>query len=385
MSEKRKVPKLRFQEFIIPWKEKTLSEEIQIFNGYAFPSTQSQVVGCRWIKIADVGINKINNSNMSYLPESFSSKYKKFLLKEGDVVVALTRPILSGKLKIAKIDRGSNNSLLNQRVGKLISSGDLGYAYQLFQRRSLIGRIENNIAGTDPPNLAPTDLSTFKIPFPSLPEQQKIATFLTAVDRRIELLEQKKEKLEAYKKGVMQQLFSRQIRFKQDDGSKFPDWEEKKLGEVLSIGSGRDYKHLNEGDIPIFGTGGLMGYVDDFLFEGESVGIGRKGTIDKPVFLTGKFWTVDTLFYTHSFENVTPGFIYRLFLTINWKRHNEASGVPSLSKATIEKLKSEIPSIGEQEKISRFLDSIDLLISNLQDQINHMQTWKKGLLQKMFI
>ena len=112
-----------------------------------------------------------------------------------------------------------------------------------------------------------------------------------------------------------------------------------------------------------------MGFVDAFLFDGESVGIGRKGTIDKPVFLSGKFWTVDTLFYTHSFNSVTPSFVYRLFLTINWKKHNEASGVPSLSKTTIEKLKVEVPTIKEQEKISKFLDSVDLKISYLQAKI----------------
>ena len=74
------------------------------------------------------------------------------------------------------------------------------------------------------------------------------------------------------------------------------DWEEKPISKLLTIGSGRDYKHLSEGGIPVYGTGGYMLSVDDYLYDGESVCIGRKGTIDKPVFLTGKFWTVDTLF-----------------------------------------------------------------------------------------
>ena len=80
------------------------------------------------------------------------------------------------------------------------------------------------------------------------------------------------------------------------------EWETKNIGEVCEIGNGRDYKHLNEGEIPVYGTGGVMCYVDECLYDGPSVGIGRKGSIDKPILLDDKFWTVDTLFYTKSFK-----------------------------------------------------------------------------------
>lgn len=89
-----------------------------------------------------------------------------------------------------------------------------------------------------------------------------------------------------------------------------PEWEELPMNKLLSIGSGKDYKHLSNGYIPVYGSGGYMLSVDDFLYDGESVCIGRKGTINKPLYLTGKFWTVDTLFYTHSFKNCLPKFIY---------------------------------------------------------------------------
>lgn len=78
--------------------------------------------------------------------------------------------------------------------------------------------------------------------------------------------------------------------------------------------------------------------VNDYLYDGESVCIGRKGTIDRPLFLNGKFWTVDTLFYTYNFQDLLPRFCYYLFGSINWLQYNEASGVPSLSKETIENI-----------------------------------------------
>ncbi|MDI1306264.1 MAG: restriction endonuclease subunit S, partial [bacterium] len=242
------------------------------------------------------------------------------------------------------------------------------------------------LAGTSTiPDLNHGDFYKITLNIPSRPEQQKIASFLSAVDEKIQQLSRKKELLEQYKKGVMQQLFSGKLRFKDENGNDYPDWEEKNLGEVLKIGSGKDYKHLEKGNIPVFGTGGYMLSVNKFLYSGETVFIGRKGTIDKPFYFNGEFWTVDTLFYTHSFKSVIPKFIYCVFQQINWKLHNEASGVPSLSKSTIEKLNFDFPCIQEQQKIANFLSSIDAKIENVNQQLAQTQTFKKGLLQQMFV
>ena len=159
------------------------------------------------------------------------------------------------------------------------------------------------------------------------------------------------------------------------------EWKEYAIGMVLSIGNGRDYKHLHNGDIPVFGTGGYMTSVDDFLYDGESVFIGRKGTINKPLYYNGKFWTVDTLFYTYSFTNVLPKFVYCLFQTINWLKYNEASGVPSLSKTTIEKIKVCIPSMDEQDKLSTLLFLLDKRIEVQNKIIERLETLIKGIIE----
>jgi type I restriction enzyme S subunit len=162
------------------------------------------------------------------------------------------------------------------------------------------------------------------------------------------------------------------------------EWHRREIKDVLKIGSGRDYKHLNSGNIPVFGTGGYMLSVDKALYEGESVLIGRKGTIDKPFYYKGSFWTVDTLFYTHNFKNITPKFTSFIFQQINWKKYNEASGVPSLSKTTIEKIKIIIPSNEEQQKIAEFLGGVDEWIENLRAQKVALEEYKKGMMQKIF-
>lgn len=166
-------------------------------------------------------------------------------------------------------------------------------------------------------------------------------------------------------------------------------WKEYKLKSLCEIGNGKDYKHLGRGNIPVYGSGGYMTSVDDFLYDGESVCIGRKGTIDKPIFLTGKFWTVDTLFYTHSFHNCLPKFLYLIFQKINWYKYNEAGGVPSLSKTTIGEINVFVPvgekgELKEQQKIVDCIFSLDELIEATAQKVEVLKEHKKGLMQQLF-
>ena len=166
-------------------------------------------------------------------------------------------------------------------------------------------------------------------------------------------------------------------------------WKEYKLKSLCEIGNGKDYKHLGSGNIPVYGSGGYMTSVDDFLYDGESVCIGRKGTIDKPIFLTGKFWTVDTLFYTHSFHNCLPKFLYLIFQHINWYKYNEAGGVPSLSKTTIGEINVFVPvgekgELKEQQKIVNCIFSLDELIEATAQKVEALKEHKKGLMQRLF-
>jgi type I restriction enzyme S subunit len=178
----------------------------------------------------------------------------------------------------------------------------------------------------------------------------------------------------------MDEILSPNIRFQ----GFYDSWEVKKISDVLTIGSGRDYKHLKKGDIPVYGTGGLMLYVSDFLHDGKSVAIGRKGTIDKPQLLDGKFWTVDTLFYTHNYIDSIPEFIYAVFQRINWNEHNEASGVPSLSKNTINCIKITLPTKVEQTKIAEFLVSVDQKISNIEKKVKLLLKYKADIAKIIF-
>ena len=163
------------------------------------------------------------------------------------------------------------------------------------------------------------------------------------------------------------------------------DWEQRKLGEVVNVCSGRDYKHLVEGNIPVYGTGGYMLSVSEALSENEdAIGIGRKGTIDSPYVLKAPFWTVDTLFYCIPNKNNDLNFVYGLYQKINWKSMDESTGVPSLSKTAINNVDVSTTSLSEQAKIGSYFQSLDNLITLHQRKCESLKKVKKSMLQKMF-
>ena len=162
------------------------------------------------------------------------------------------------------------------------------------------------------------------------------------------------------------------------------DWEQVPLENIIKVNSGRDYKFANPGDIPVYGTGGYMLSIDTKLSDEDAVGIGRKGTINKPFFLKAPFWTVDTIFYLTSRNQNNIHFLLPLFQKINWKRYDESTGVPSLSKSTINKIRVNIPKIEEQRNVALLFQSLDHTITLHEEKQKQLEQLKKALLQKMF-
>ena len=141
-------------------------------------------------------------------------------------------------------------------------------------------------------------------------------------------------------------------------------WEQRKFSDIVDVCSGKDYKHLEEGPIPVYGTGGFMTSVDEALsYDRDAVGIGRKGTIDKPYLLKAPFWTVDTLFYAIPKPDMDLEFVHCSFLNVDWKSKGESTGLPSLSKEAINETIALVPSFNEQSRLGEFFSDLDSLIT----------------------
>ena len=224
----------------------------------------------------------------------------------------------------------------------------------------------NTVQGTSIKGITKDELLAKTISVPVYSEQKQIGSFFAQLDTLITLHQRKYEKLVNIKKSMLDKMFPKngasvpEIRFKG-----FTDlWEQRKLGEMVDVCSGMDYKHLSEGDIPVYGTGGYMLSVNKALsYDRNAVGIGRKGTIDKPYILKAPFWTVDTLFYAIPKDSKNIDFTFDVFQKVDWKKKDESTGVPSLSKIAINETSISTPSKLEQERIGSFFRNLDTLIT----------------------
>ena len=426
MEKHVNMPQLRFHEFNGEWTNSRLGNLFELFNGYAFSSTDSLDKGIPWIKIADVGIQEMKRDNLSFLPEEFEEKYKKFLINKGDFVIALTRPILNGKLKIAQADDFFNNSLLNQRVGKIVSINSHYFIFSLLQKATIINEIENSIAGTDPPNLSTNELKTIFVKIPTLSEQNKIASFFTAIDQKISQLKQKKTLLEQYKKGIMQKIFSQEIRFKDGDGKEFPPWEKSKFGKIFTFRVtnsfsrdnlnylGGNVKNIHYGDIhtkfrtlfditkedvpfinPDISLKGIRTdnycMTNDIVFADASEDLADVGKSIELVNLNNEkiLAGLHTILARPDRTKIASGLGGYLMKSIGVRRQimktAQGSKITSITSTRLCDIELILPCPAEQTKIANFLSTIDDKINHTHMQIEMAEVWKRGLLQRMFV
>lgn len=259
----------------------------------------------------------------------------------------------------------SDKYTLNQRIAGITPLNET-YPYFLY---ILMNRHPYFLAfddGAKQTNLSVSDVMGFETYYPKYSEQQKIGAYFRNLDNLITLHQRKYDKLQNIKKSMLEKMFPKngsnvpEIRF-----SGFTDpWEQRKFSDVIDIGSGMDYKYLGEGNIPVYGTGGYMLSVNKALsYDKDAIGIGRKGTIDKPYILRAPFWTVDTLFYCIPKEHNNLDFINCIFQNVDWKKKDESTGVPSLSKVIINNVETAIPTFDEQQKIGAYFSELDNLIT----------------------
>ncbi|WP_302750641.1 restriction endonuclease subunit S [uncultured Prevotella sp.] len=352
------VPNLRFPEFQGEWEKKRLEECVEFLDGLRKP-----------IKSED---RKSEQGLYPYYGASGIIDYIDGYLFDGEYILLSEdgANIIDRNYRVAFIAKGKIWVNNHAHVLQPYDGFDINFLSETLERLNYA--VYNT--GTTMPKLNQEVCRNINLKIPTTKEQNKIGNLLSLLNERIATQNKIIDKLQSLIKGIRNKLFEND-----------KDWRKAKIREFLCIGNGKDYKHLDIGDIPVYGTGGKMLSVNDFLYDGDSVCIGRKGTIDTPLFLTGKFWTVDTLFYTYGFKDVLPKFCYYLFKQINWQLYNEGTGVPSLSKSTIENIKVRIPSIVQQYKICYILDSYEDKIKNEGLILDLYCSQKQYLLRQMFV
>lgn len=391
---KKKVlaPKLRFKDFDDEWKKDKLGEFVTI-------NPSNKTLPDKFIYIDLESVDKGELLKENEIEKSEAPSRAQRLLKQNDILYQMVRPY-------------QMNNLFFDRKGIYVAS--TGYAqirteecpkfiYQYLHFQKFVDKVIERCTGTSYPAINSTDLSNIPVSIPSLPEQEKIASFLSAVDEKIQLLHRKKQLLEQYKKGVMQQLFSGKLRFKDENGKTYPKWEDKKLGDISTFFSGGTPASTNRkyysGTIPFIGSGNIydsevFSYITEDALNNSSAKMVEKGDL------------LYALYGANSGEvaiSKIKGAINQAILCIRTKECTEyiyyvllfnkdiivskflQGGQGNLSASIIKGLKYKLPSKEEQKKIADFLSAIDVKIESLSEQINQTQNFKKGLLQQMFV
>ena len=361
-GEKMGKTKIRFKGYTEDWEQRKLGELASSFE-YGLNAAAKEYDGeNKYIRITDIDDNthEFLTDNLTS-PDIDLTGADNYKLTEGDILFARTGASV-GKSYIYK-----NSDGLVYYAGFLIRARiKEEYDTEFVFQNTLTDRYNKYIAVTSQrsgqPGVNAQEYAEFEIKVPKKEEQTKIGTYFRNIDNLITLHQRKCDEAKKLKKCMLQKMFPK-------DGEKVPeirfsgftgDWKQRKLGEIIEVCSGRDYKHLEKGNVPVYGTGGYMLSVSKALSaDKDAVGIGRKGTIDKPYILKAPFWTVDTLFYCVSKEDCDLNFIFDIFQNINWKALDESTGVPSLSKAVINKVKVLIPSVVEQIKIGKYFSLLD--------------------------
>jgi type I restriction enzyme S subunit len=393
-TEKQRVPAMRFNEFDGDWNLKELKEICSFFSGGTPTSTDKTLYSG---DIPFIGSGNIYDSKVSnYITEKALNNSSAKLVEVGDLLYALYGAN-SGEVAISKMYGAVNQAILCIRTKS--EKIDFVYSLLFLNKEKIVTKYLQGGQG----NLSANIIKNLKYHFPSLPEQQKIASFLAAVDEKIQQLTKKKALLADYKKGVMQQLFSGQLRFKDENGKDYPDWEEKRLGEIVSISSGispSSYELKEEGSIPFLKVEELNNcskyqLISRFYAE-QGRNIVPKGSVVFPkrgaAILNNKvrITAVDAFMDSNLMalqvdKDSDNEFLYYFLIKKQLFKIADTSTIPQINNKHIEPYPIRLPSLPEQQKIATYLSGIDTKIEAVNTQITQTQTFKKGLLQQLFV
>lgn len=381
-------PALRFNGFSEDWHLSTISNVASKVTDGTHDTPKPVPSGIPYLTAIHIKDGMIDYDNCYYLSEEEHKKiYKRCNPEKGDLLlVNIGAGTAACAMNTVDYEFSLKNVALIKPNRKLISPEFLAQ----YQRKNSLKLFNQITTGGAQPFLSLSEIGKIKVIFPSLPEQTKIANFLTVVDKKITQLTQKCDLLAQYKKGVMQQIFSQELRFKDDDGRDFPEWDETTLGDVCKPQQWKTIaaSELTEFGYPAYGANGQIGFYSNYNHEDETVAVTCRGAtcgevslIPPKSYITGNAMSLDDI----NPEDNNHRYVYYALILRGFRDVISGSAQPQIVGSAIRKVEFAKPTIKEQTKIANFLTAIDDKITNSQTQLQAVKQYKQGLLQQMFI
>lgn len=295
---------------------------------------------------------KLQEDSFGYLTKEKADSLKKCNAHRGDIIV--THRGTLGQIVYVPVDSKYDRYVISQSQFRFRCKADLvdvQYLVYYFHTREGQYKILANASQVGVPALARAT-STFRlidIKLPPLDDQRRIASILSSLDRKIELNNKINADLEEMAQAIFKNWF---VDFEPFKDGKFVDselgmipegWKVGCLGDLITIKYGKDHKKLEDGTFPVYGSGGFMRFVNSWLYDGESVLIPRKGTLDNIMYVCEKFWTVDTMFFSVPKMDYVMKYVYNYIKRFDFSKMNEGTSVPSNTAARLNKMPILIP------------------------------------------
>lgn len=372
-------PELSFPEFNREWDYNLFSEIVTNKSKRFDPKNEES--------LKDIELDSIEQNTgrllNTYMSKDFTSQKNKF--DKGSVLYSKLRPYLN-KYYYAKIDGVCSSEIwvLNSLYSQKLSNLFLYY----FIQTNRFSNVANKSAGSKMPRADWSLVENIRLYKGSIEEQRKIGDFFSKLDQQIELEEQKLAKLEEQKKGYMQKIFSQELRFKDENGNDYPEWEIKKLMQIAKVktGSKNVQDNIQDGKFKFFDRSVEVKYLNTFDFDETAIIYPGEGSKFLPRYFSGKY-SLHQRAYSIYDININNNYLYYYLSLQNnhFLKYAVGSTVKSLRMSGFDKLKVMVPKNSEQEKIGDFFNELDELIEKQSSKIGVLKQRKKGFLQKMFV
>ena len=421
----KNVPKLRFSGFSDEWEEKKLGDFLEFYstNSLSRDCLNYESGKIRNIHYGDIHMNfpTIVDAKKEIIPfineDIDTSKIKEdSYCKDGDLIIADASEDYNDIGKAIEIENIDHDKVL-AGLHTILARDTKGVTAKRFKGYLLLNdavrkQIKILAAGAKVLGISKTNLVKVTVKLPSKEEQEKIANFLTKVDKLIEKQDEKVSNLEQYKKGIMQKIFSQEVRFKNDDGGEYPEWEKKHLGNLVERVVRKNKGNVTKRPLTISAQYGLVDQEEFFNKVVASANLEGYYLLNKGEFAYNKSYSngypfgaikrldryengaVSTLYICFiPKEDVDSNYLVQYFESDMW--HKEVSmiavegarnhGLLNISVTDFFETIHRIPCLEEQSKIANFLSKIDLVVEKEKEMLEELRKWKKGLLQQMFV
>lgn len=348
----------RKEKIMAEWIEKSLGEIAEItklagfeFTKYIEYNNDGEVIALRALNLRN---GELDLTDIKRISRKVSDGLTRSKIYKDDILLTYTG---NGYGDCAIIEENDKYHLA-PNICKIVPNKNVVFPYYLYcyiRSKAFYNQMSNNMTGSGQPTIPMKTIRLLKIPVPEMRVQVNIANMLWLLNQKIRNNKVINNNLEQQAQALYQQTFITNYD---------PNWKKGVLSNLVTVRYGKDHKKLEDGIYPVYGSGGIMRYVEKPLYTGESVLIPRKGTLNNVMYVDGAFWSVDTMFYTEMLYSNVAKFVYHFVKSKDLASMNAGSAVPSMTTNILNAMQLYIP---DNETLSTFEKIVSPMYSQMQE------------------